>query len=107
VATRPSPTTSKGGANPLYQLFFTAATVMPSLQYLRPHWIGDTPRVNDAIAAYRDRDDGSFPLAFGTTEPLHEEAIAREEICRAVDDRGLNGIVWHHRFHGMFLDDRP
>jgi uncharacterized protein len=90
----------------LDSLGITAAAVMPSLQYLRPHGIIDTQRVNDAIADYRDADIRRFPLAFGTTEPLHGEEIAREEIRRAVRDRGLDGVVWHHRFHGVFLDDR-
>jgi uncharacterized protein len=90
----------------LDSLGFAACAVMPSLQYLRPHGVLDTMRINDAIADYREKDIGRFPLAFGTTEPLHGEELAREEIRRVVQERGLDGIVWHHRFHGVFLDDR-
>jgi uncharacterized protein len=96
----------KGRLELLDGLGFTGAAVMPSLQYMRPYGIVDTRRVNDEITRYRDEGPGRFPLAFGTAEPLHGEALAREEIVRLAQELKLDGVVWHHRFQGVFADDR-
>ncbi|WP_199435248.1 amidohydrolase family protein [Qaidamihabitans albus] len=84
---------------------YTAAAVMPGLQYERPRGIVDTRAVNDAIAAYRDANPRRFPLAMGTAEPLHGTAIAVEEVTRAAVDLRLDGLVWHTRYQGVAISD--
>jgi predicted TIM-barrel fold metal-dependent hydrolase len=90
----------------LDQFGLSAAGVMPSLQYERPRGLLDTQAVNEAIAAYRDAAPQRFPLAFGTAEPLHGIKLAREEVSRLATELKLDGVVWHHRFQGAFVDDR-
>lgn len=82
------------------------AAVMPSLQYERTEGIRDTRRVNDRIAAYRDRHVDRFPVACGTVEPLYDANVAIAEIERMAGELSFKGIVWHSRFQGAFLDDR-
>lgn len=82
-----------------------AAMVMPALQYLRPHGIADTRRINDLAAEYRERYRKRFPLAAGTVEPLYGEAIGVEEIRRIAEELCLDAVVWHHRFQGTFIND--
>ena len=84
---------------------FSAAAVMPSLQYLRPNGIADTRAVNETIAAYRSREPRRFPVAFGTVEPLHGVGLSVAEIDRIAVELELDGVVWHHRFQGAFLND--
>jgi predicted TIM-barrel fold metal-dependent hydrolase len=105
VATASLSDEQKGRIELLDSLGFTAAAVMPSLQYMRPEGIADTRRVNNEIARYRDQEIERFPLAFGTSEPLHGERLAREEIVRLSEELQLDGVVWHHRFQGVFADD--
>lgn len=83
----------------------TAAAVLPSLQYLRPNGAADTRRINDLAAAYREQYRDRFPVAAGTVEPLHGEAIGVEEIRRIAEELHLNALVWHHRFQGTFIND--
>ncbi|MEQ3549464.1 amidohydrolase family protein [Pseudonocardia nematodicida] len=85
---------------------FDAAAVMPGLQYERPHGIADTRVVNDAIAAYRDRLPGRFPLAMGTVEPLYGIPVCTEEIARIAGELHLDGLVWHTRYQGVAISDR-
>jgi predicted TIM-barrel fold metal-dependent hydrolase len=80
-----------------------AGAIMPSLQYPRPNGIVDTRAINDLVAGYRDRHRDRFPVALGTVEPLHGEAVAVEEIRRLAEDLHLDGVVWHHRFQGTFI----
>jgi predicted TIM-barrel fold metal-dependent hydrolase len=84
---------------------FAAAIAMPSLQYARPRGYDDTHALNNAIAAYRDQFRERFPVALGTVEPLAGVDIGKREIARAATDLKLDGIVWHHRFQGVFLGD--
>lgn len=81
------------------------AVVIPGHGYLRPHGIRDTRDVNDAIAAYRDRDPAHFPVAVGVVEPTHGD-LSFDEIDRAADELGLAGISFHVRFQGVSLDNR-
>ena len=81
------------------------AIVIPGHGYLRADGIADTRRVNDCIAAYRDRTPDRFPVAVGIVEPQHG-AHSLAEIDRARDELGLAGISFHSRFQGVSLDSR-
>jgi uncharacterized protein len=81
-----------------------AAAIMPVNRYLRPRGVADTRAVNDAIAAYRDRDRTMFPVAVGITEPLHgDEGL--EEIVRLDEELGMVGVSYHARWQGVTADD--
>lgn len=81
-----------------------AAIIMPVNRYLRPHGVSDTRSVNDAVAAYRDRDRSSFPVAVGITEPLHgDDGLA--EIVRLDEELGMVGVSYHTRWQGVTTDD--
>jgi predicted TIM-barrel fold metal-dependent hydrolase len=79
------------------------AVLQPSHGYLRPDGLADTMRVNDRMARYRACAPGRF-RSLGTTEPLHG-ARGLGEIDRA-HELGLDGLAWHHRFQGCYIDSR-
>jgi predicted TIM-barrel fold metal-dependent hydrolase len=79
------------------------AVVIPGHGYLRPAGLVDTRRVNDGIAAYRDRRPDRFPVAVGVTEPAYG-AAGLDEIERVHDDLRLGGVSYHTRFQGVSLD---
>ncbi len=79
------------------------ALVIPGHGYLRPRGITDTRRINDAIAAYRDRTPDRFPVACGIVEPRDGPA-AFSEIDRISDELGLVAISFHTRFQGVSMD---
>ncbi len=83
----------------------TQAVVIPGHGYLRPDGIRDTRRVNDGIAAYRDRRPDRFPAAVGIVEPSHG-AASLDEIDRLDDELGLAGVSFHTRFQGVSLDSK-
>ncbi len=83
-----------------------AAAVMPSSQYLRPNGIPDTCAMNDLVADYRNRYRDRFPIAMGTVEPLYGEEAGVKEIRRIAEKLHLNGVVWHHRYQGTFINDK-
>jgi predicted TIM-barrel fold metal-dependent hydrolase len=79
------------------------AILIPGHGYLRPDGVADTRRVNDAVAAYRDRAPDRFPAALGIAEPLHgAKGIA--ELRRMRDELGLVGLSVHARFQGVQTD---
>lgn len=81
------------------------AVLQPSQSYLNPDGIKDTMRVNDGMATYRKRDPKHFPVVLGTVEPRHGERTM-DEIGRCRHELGLNGLSWHPRFSGVFLDNK-
>jgi len=81
------------------------AVVIPGHGYLRPQGIVDTRRVNDGIAAYRDRRPDRFPVAIGIVEPQHG-AVMLDEIDRIDRELGVRGVSFHTRFQGVSLDSR-
>lgn len=85
---------------------FTAAVAMPSLQYPRPRGFADTQALNDAIAGYRNRFRSRFPVALGTVQPTDPAELSLGEIARVAGELQLDGVVWHHRFQSVFLNDR-
>jgi predicted TIM-barrel fold metal-dependent hydrolase len=84
----------------------TQAALAPSLQYERPDGWRDTCRLNDAVAGYRAAAPQDFPVAFGTADLLSGTANCLTEMERCRDELGMAGVMWHHRYQGMFLDDR-
>ena len=81
------------------------AVVIPGHGYLRANGIADTRRVNDDIAAYRDRTPERFPVAVGIVEPQHG-AASFAELDRCRHELSLAGISFHTRFQGVSLDSR-
>src|ERR1039457_1203705 len=81
------------------------AVVIPGHGYLHPDGLGDTRRVNDGIAAYRDRRPDRFPVAIGIVEPTHG-ARGLDEVGRIHDELGLAGIRFHARLQGVSLDSQ-
>jgi uncharacterized protein len=81
------------------------AVVIPGHGYLRPHGVADTRRVNDGIAAYRDRRPDRFPVAIGVVEPAYGRA-GLDEIDRAHAELGLAGVSFHTRFQGVSVDSQ-
>jgi predicted TIM-barrel fold metal-dependent hydrolase len=79
------------------------AAVIPGHGYERPNGVADTRRVNDAIAAYRDKQPDRFPVAIGIVEPLHG-ALSLDELDRVENELGLAGISFHTRFQGASMD---
>lgn len=76
------------------------AVILPGHGYLRPDGIADTRRVNDSLAAYRDRLPTRFPAAVGVVEPIYG-ARGLDELTRLRDDLGLVGVTFHTRFQGV------
>lgn len=85
---------------------FAAACVIPGFQYDRSDGIANTRSLNDGIAAYRDSLPSRFPVALGTIEPLHREALCRAEVQRLVQELRIDGLAWHTRYQGVALSDR-
>lgn len=81
------------------------ALVIPGHGYLRPNGLADTRRVNDEIAAYRDRTPDRFPVACGIVEP-RDGPHALREIERIEAELGLVAISFHTRFQGVSIDSQ-
>lgn len=80
------------------------AVLQPSHGYLKADGIRDTMRLNDRMAQYKHIAPDRFRAVLGTVEPMHGEASLPEiDRCHAL---GLDGIAWHHRFQGCFIDSR-
>lgn len=82
------------------------AAVIPGHGYERPHGVSDTRRINDQIAAYRDRRPDRFPVAIGVVEVQYGLAEAIAELERVEHHLGLVGVSFHARFQGVSMDDR-
>ncbi|MCH2169735.1 amidohydrolase family protein [Myxococcota bacterium] len=79
------------------------SVIQPSHSYLKADGIRDTRRVNDAMAVYRQAAPDRFRVALGTVEPSHGEH-SLEEIDRVSQELSLDGLSWHHRLQGGFID---
>lgn len=87
----------------MQQLGVDWAVLQPSHGYLRADGIRDTMRVNDRMALYREQDPARFKVVLGTVEPMHGER-SLSEIDRIKHELKLNGVSWHHRFQGCYID---
>jgi uncharacterized protein len=90
----------------MHSFGITQAALAPSLQYERPDGWRDTVKLNDAVAAYARSAPADFPVAFGTTDLLSGAANGLAEIDRLAGELAVSGVMWHHRYQGMFLDDK-
>jgi len=80
------------------------ACLMPSHSYARPRGTEDLRALNDAVAQLRACAPARFPVALGTTDLwLGDDTI--DEARRALDDLALDGLSWHHRLQGAYIDD--
>lgn len=81
------------------------AVLQPSHGYVKAAGLRDTMRVNDRMAAYKCFAPERFRVVLGTVEPMHGEA-SLPETDRCKHELGLDGIAWHHRFQGCYIDSR-
>jgi predicted TIM-barrel fold metal-dependent hydrolase len=77
------------------------AVLQPSHGYLRADGLRDTMKLNDRMAEYRSVAPDRFRV-LGTTEPLHG-GRGVDELDR-FPELGLDGVAWHHRFQGCYVD---
>lgn len=85
------------------QLGVDQAILIPGHGYLRPNGVADTARINDMVAAYRDRTPQRFPAALGIAEPIYGRA-GLDELRRMRDELGMLGVSVHTRFQGVQTD---
>lgn len=101
---RPLDDEARGRAATMDAHGISQACVMPSSSYERRRGTEDLRAVNDAVAALRAAAPDRFPVALGTTDLwLGPDTLA--EATRAVDELGLDGLAWHHRLQGAYVDD--
>lgn len=81
------------------------ALAIPGHNYCHADGIAATRRRNDAIAAYRDRLPGRFPVAAGIVEPTSEKA-GLAELERISDELGLRAVSFHPEHQGAMIDFR-
>jgi predicted TIM-barrel fold metal-dependent hydrolase len=79
--------------------------LQPSHGYLKANGLRDTMQVNDRMAEYKRRAPTRFRAVVGTLEPLYGEH-GLPEIDRCKTDLGLDGLSWHHRFQGCYIDSK-
>jgi predicted TIM-barrel fold metal-dependent hydrolase len=79
------------------------AVLQPSHGYLKPEGLRDTMRLNDRMARYKRIAPARFRAVLGTVEPMHGEH-SLPEIDRCKHELRLDGLSWHHRFQGCFID---
>jgi predicted TIM-barrel fold metal-dependent hydrolase len=81
------------------------AVLQPNQGYLKPDGLRDTMRLNDEMARYKRHSPARFRAVFGTVEPTYgERGLA--EINRCKNELGLDGMSWHHRFQGCYIDTK-
>lgn len=80
------------------------AVLMPVNRYIMADGVADTRRMNNAVAAYRDRDPARFVAAFGIAEPLHGMA-SLAEIKRIRAELGFVGVSYHARWQSVATND--
>jgi predicted TIM-barrel fold metal-dependent hydrolase len=81
------------------------ALLQPSHGYLKPDGLRDTMRLNDRMAEYKQVAPTRFRAVVGTLEPMYGER-GLPEIDRCKHELGLDGLSWHHRFQGCFIDSK-
>jgi len=83
-----------------------AGCLSASLQYDRSEGWRSTVKVNDGLAEYRESRPDLFPVALGAVDIVAGVANAVSEARRLGEELGFAGINWHHRYQGLFADDR-
>ena len=82
-----------------------ACGLMSNHVYERPQGIVQTRQMNDFVAWYRDTHRDVFPVSIGGVEPIYGVQVGAAEIRRMATELRLDGVVWHHHFHGTDLDE--
>jgi hypothetical protein len=82
-----------------------ACVLMANHIYERPAGIADTREMNNFVAWYRDSHRDLFPVAIGGVEPKYGVGAGVAEIARMATELKLDGVVWHHHFHGTEIDE--
>jgi predicted TIM-barrel fold metal-dependent hydrolase len=82
-----------------------AGGLMANHIYERPEGIVQTRQMNDFVAWYRDSHRDIFPVAIGGVEPIYGVKVGVAEIHRMATELHLDGVVWHHHFHGTDVDE--
>ena len=80
------------------------ALIMPSMSYERTDALGAVRALNDRAAAFKRARPDRFPVALGTID-LWLGRAAHDEARRVLRELGLDGIAWHHRLQGTYIDD--
>jgi uncharacterized protein len=83
-----------------------AGCLSASLQYDRSEGWRSTVKANDGLAGYRRTRPDLFPVVLGAVDIVAGAANAVSEARRLGSELGFAGINWHHRYQGMFADDR-
>jgi predicted TIM-barrel fold metal-dependent hydrolase len=82
-----------------------ACGLMANHIYERPDGIVQTREMNDFVAWYRNAQPDLFPVAIGGIEPIYGTSVGVAEIRRLATELHLDGVVWHHHFHGTDVDE--
>src|SRR5581483_2742245 len=82
-----------------------AAALMAAHDYDRPNGQVQTRAMNDFVARSRDANKDRFPVAIGTVEPIQGVDVGLEELARMKNELRLDGVVFHHLYHGTGLAD--
>jgi predicted TIM-barrel fold metal-dependent hydrolase len=81
------------------------AVLQPSHGYLKADGLRATMRVNDRMAEFKRMAPLRFRAVVGTVEPMHgEHGLPEIDRCKA--ELQLDGLSWHHRFQGCYIDSR-
>ena len=81
------------------------ACLQPAHSYQRERGVADLTVLNEGVARLRDFDREHFPVALGTIDLCLGDAAIERETRRALDDFALDGLAWHHRLQGVYVDD--
>ena len=81
------------------------ALLQPSHGYPRTDGLRSTMRVNETMGTYKRLLPHRFRAVLGTVEPLYGEQ-GLPEIDRCKTELNLDGLAWHHRFQGCYIDSR-
>lgn len=87
-------------ANGIGQSVMMAGT----LRYRKAEGIENTRKLNDLVAEYVTKHSERFPVGIGTVEPTHGDASLKE-LERMAKELKLRGVVWHHAYCGVPIDD--
>jgi predicted TIM-barrel fold metal-dependent hydrolase len=79
------------------------ALMMPSMSYERVDALGAVRALNDRAAAFKRVRPDRFPVALGTID-LWLGRAALDEARRVLHELRLDGIAWHHRLQGTYID---
>jgi len=74
------------------------------MSYERSDALGALRALNDRVAAFKRARPDRFPVGLGTID-LWLGRAALDEARRVLHELELDGIAWHHRLQGTYIDD--